>query len=530
MLDLNHLLLFIAVASSLVMLVRTWTGPDSQRAWRIAACAVLLASVGCFFVARKSAGFVGGGAWLLLLFLPALGTRRIVELAARRRFGAAARLAKFVRIVHPDRGLGQQAEVLRALALAQTGDLAASLRLLASVARGAGDHARHAMAQSFRVRGDWAGLLVWFRAELSPAVQRADLGLLPLYLRALGETGAIEEMIQELSARAPVLLHQPLHAPLFHACLLPVLSFSGRALPLRRLFATTLSKLPADAKHFWIGCSQLGAGETAEAVSRLETLRAKSTDALLRESASRVLASPVAAQPVVLSFSARQLLRPFEREQSTTSGPFGERRGWPTVAVAALILVNLAMFLVEVTHGGSTNPATLHRLGQLEPWSVRYRGEYWRMVTALFLHYGPLHLLFNLYALWVIGPGLERAIGAGRFLFCYLVAGLGSSAGVVLFRMARLTSAEQLVGASGCVMGIVGVWAGFLLRERHAAPAMRQLRSIILIVLVQTAFDLWTPQISMVAHLSGLGSGVALGALVAGKRRPLARAPGPAVK
>ncbi|MFL6584704.1 MAG: rhomboid family intramembrane serine protease [Chthoniobacterales bacterium] len=186
-----------------------------------------------------------------------------------------------------------------------------------------------------------------------------------------------------------------------------------------------------------------------------------------------------------------------------------------TVAVATLMILNAVMFLVEVVQGGSMNPATLHRLGQLEPASVLYRHEYWRLLAALFLHYGPLHLAFNLYALWIIGPGLERVIGALRFSGCYLLAGIGSSAAVVVLRAYGLTRADELVGASGCVMGIVGAWAGFLLRHRDAPLAGRRLQNIVMIVVIQTAFDLATPQVSMAAHLSGLMIGLIAGLVVA---------------
>jgi rhomboid protease GluP len=185
--------------------------------------------------------------------------------------------------------------------------------------------------------------------------------------------------------------------------------------------------------------------------------------------------------------------------------------------VLVFIVINVAMFLLEVKMGGSTSGVTLHRLGALEPWAVRLGGEYWRMLTALFLHYGPLHLIFNLYALLVIGPGLERIIGSVRFATYYLLAGLGSSAGVLLLRWSN-RSPEQLVGASGCVMGIVGVWAGYLIRHRHEPFAGRRLRNIALIIAVQTAFDLSTPQVSMAAHVSGLITGVVLGLLISPRR------------
>jgi rhomboid protease GluP len=73
----------------------------------------------------------------------------------------------------------------------------------------------------------------------------------------------------------------------------------------------------------------------------------------------------------------------------------------------------------------------------------------------------------------------------------------------------------QLVGASGCIMGIVGAWAGFLLRHRHVPLAKQRLRNIAMIIAIQAAFDLSTPQVSMSAHLFGLATGFIVGLIMA---------------
>jgi rhomboid protease GluP len=260
--------------------------------------------------------------------------------------------------------------------------------------------------------------------------------------------------------------------------------------------------------------SELAAGNLSSARGRLEKLQATSKDELLLSEGAQRLDRADSIFPASLSPPSFALLHRIEQSDRPAPTAFGSGTTRPTIAVLILIVLNVAMFIAEVRFGGSTNPLTLHRLGALEPSAVRFGSEYWRMLTALFLHYGPLHLLFNLYALFVIGPGLERIIGSVRFTLYYLLAGLGSSAGVLLWRFWDLSRPEQLVGASGCVMGVVGVWAGYLLRHRHEPFAGRRLRNIVLIVAIQTAFDLSTPQVSMAAHLSGLASGFALGLLV----------------
>jgi membrane associated rhomboid family serine protease len=186
-----------------------------------------------------------------------------------------------------------------------------------------------------------------------------------------------------------------------------------------------------------------------------------------------------------------------------------------TPAVLILILLNAAAFLFEISSGDWNNPAVLHQIGALEPYAVAVQGQYWRLFTALFLHGGFTHLLFNLFALYVLGPPLERSIGAGRFALCYLISGLASSTGVVVLTMFGVVQVFQLVGASGCIMGIVGAWAGFLLRHRHAPHAKQRLANIFMIIAIQTAFDLSTPQVSMAAHLCGLIAGFFLGLVLA---------------
>src|SRR5205809_1268473 len=184
-------------------------------------------------------------------------------------------------------------------------------------------------------------------------------------------------------------------------------------------------------------------------------------------------------------------------------------------AVLIFIVLNAVAFLFEISAGDWNDPEVLHRIGALDPYSVLVQHEYWRFLSALFLHGGFIHLLFNLFALYVLGPPLERSIGTMRFVVCYLISGLASSAGVVGLTILGFVQVSQLVGASGCIMGIVGALAGFLVRHRHAPQAKQRLGNIVLIIVIQVAFDLSTPQVSMAAHLCGLIAGFLLGLILA---------------
>jgi rhomboid protease GluP len=127
------------------------------------------------------------------------------------------------------------------------------------------------------------------------------------------------------------------------------------------------------------------------------------------------------------------------------------------------------------------------------------------LVVSLFLHFGPAHLAMNMLALWVLGPFVEFALGARRFLLVYMVAGLGSMGVVMAF--ASGPNGEQLTaGASGCIMGLVGATAALMLRgwrREKAVSARRRLAAMLLIVGVQIIFDSVVPNVSMTAHLSG---------------------------
>ena len=516
MLDLNHILLFIACVSPLVMLAQTLRRGGVFRTWRLASLAVLLVTGGAWLVNRDTAGFVGGGAWLALLMAPASGIRRVSELATHQRYARARQWAVPLRFLHPSGALRAQVELLRALERAQAGNFSEALGLLAPLRNNHTNAGRQAIAQSFRLRGEWTNLVGWVRSEVPPAVRRTDFALMPLYLRALGETAVRDEMVLEfanlLTAAGPI--SQPTWS--YRSSLMTVLAFCGRLHSYDK--PATFRKVPQELRDFWMASSELAAGNLSPGLAQLEKLQATTSDQLLlSEIAQRFRAADFIAN-APLSQPGFALLHRIEQSDRPAPRVFGSETRWPTTAVLIFIVLNIAMFGAEVWFGGSTNQFTLHRLGALEPWAVRFGGEYWRMLTSLFLHYGPLHLIVNLYALFVIGPGMERIIGSVRFAFYYLIAGLGSSAGVLLLRLSGLSRPEQLVGASGCVMGIVGVWAGYLVRHRHEPFAGRRLWNIVLIVAIQTAFDLSTPQISMAAHLSGLLTGVILGLLIAPRR------------
>src|SRR5207245_5013690 len=104
----------------------------------------------------------------------------------------------------------------------------------------------------------------------------------------------------------------------------------------------------------------------------------------------------------------------------------------------ALIGVNVAVYVAELAQGGGVYGvnSTIYEKGFLYAPFVA-QGDWWRLMTAAFLHYGPFHLLLNMLGLYWFGSLLERRIGPGRFLLLYLVSGLAGSAGPPLLSPTR---------------------------------------------------------------------------------------------
>jgi membrane associated rhomboid family serine protease len=131
-------------------------------------------------------------------------------------------------------------------------------------------------------------------------------------------------------------------------------------------------------------------------------------------------------------------------------------------------------------------------------------GEYYRLLTSMFLHYGLLHLALNMWALWVLGRELESSLGPGRFLTLYLLSGLGGSVAAYLF-----SPAAQSAGASGAVYGLFA--ALFVVFRR----LNRDTSSIITVLVINLIFSFTVQGISWQAHVGGLAVGAAVGVALA---------------
>ncbi len=189
----------------------------------------------------------------------------------------------------------------------------------------------------------------------------------------------------------------------------------------------------------------------------------------------------------------------------TITVPWAQPSG-PSLVTPILIAINVMIFVVTVAQAGSVADnadAPLFEQWALQPAAVA-QGAWWQLLTAGFLHIGPLHLTFNMIALWVIGRDLERVLGWIRFLAVYLVSLLGGSLVVFLFA----DQASHTAGASGAVFGLMGGLAVVLMRLRMSP------RPALTIILLNVIISVVLPNVSILGHLGGLAFGAAVTATV----------------
>jgi len=176
----------------------------------------------------------------------------------------------------------------------------------------------------------------------------------------------------------------------------------------------------------------------------------------------------------------------------------------------ALIGINVVVFLAELAAGGNQNGTGnwIYEHGVLianagyangAPAGVAH-GEWWRLITAAFLHYGFIHLGMNMLSLYFAGSILEQVIGRWRYILLYLVAGIAGSAGALY-----VTPNSPTAGASGAIFGVLG---GLLVLERrgHIGTGGQVLGLIVL----NLVFTFAIPGISIGGHVGGLIGGLLL--------------------
>lgn len=202
---------------------------------------------------------------------------------------------------------------------------------------------------------------------------------------------------------------------------------------------------------------------------------------------------PVCPECMVSAAVGQQCVDCVHQSAQRVIAPARTRRRTGPVPVVSytLIAMNIAVFVLQ-----ALVPGLPERLA-LMPWAVARDGEYYRLITSAFVHYGIVHILFNMYALYVLGPSLEEHLGRARFTALYGLSALGGS---VLVYLLSPPNAET-AGASGAIFGL---FAATLVASKRLNL---DIRGLVVLIVINLMITFTFPGVSWQGHIGGLITG-----------------------
>ncbi|GAA1075620.1 rhomboid family intramembrane serine protease [Tsukamurella strandjordii] len=179
-------------------------------------------------------------------------------------------------------------------------------------------------------------------------------------------------------------------------------------------------------------------------------------------------------------------------------------RSWQPVLTYSLIAVNVIAFAFSAKASGSIqynmSAPEVRELALSE--AATANGWWWTAITSGFLHFGPIHLLVNMYSLYVLGRSVEQVMDRAHYGAIYAISLLGGSASVLWFGLEDTIT----VGASGAIFGLMGAELVLLLRMRMNPT------SLVVVIAANVVASMMIPGISLMGHLGGLVAGAAVAA------------------
>ncbi len=185
----------------------------------------------------------------------------------------------------------------------------------------------------------------------------------------------------------------------------------------------------------------------------------------------------------------------------------GSRYGKKAYVNGLLIALNVLFFLYLEITGSSENVYFMYTKGAMSAPAVLEDGEYYRLLTAMFMHFGIRHIMNNMLVLFVLGDNLERALGHVKYLIFYLLCGIGSN---WVSMMAHSTDTMTVsAGASGAIFGVVG---GLLYVVTANKGRLEDLstRQLVTMIFFSLYLGYTSTGVDNTAHLSGLVIGIVL--------------------
>ncbi len=517
--------------------------PPGQRTyvWMLSADALLAAVA---FAAHRSEasdrvaellGVIAIGASVCLVMVPPMlrdGARRAL-LADRLRL--ALLLCDLRELLAPGMGARQERELIEAIARVRAGRVEEAVAVLEATRNGleeplAQRQVDERIVLTYLSAQRWQQAADAFDRTIESRPGPVSPQLLVEMVRALCELGDLAGAAR-LMARieeSPMADEPMLTVPVNRARLM-FLAFVGRTSAVENINATgPLAMMPAASRRFWSGVARLHAGDASGArVALTEAARLSRGDLRAREIAQEMLErlereppQTARAVPPHVAELADRVAAAAANAKAPAHASTPQLAGvtWRRVPVTvALIAVNVAVAgALYLLYGTTGDMGGLVRAGASVKSAVMV-GQWWRLPSSTFLHVGALHLLLNMFTLWVLGKLVEQMLGHVRFFALYMVAGLGGALASLL-----VGGPVMSIGASGAVLGVMGAAVTELGVYRKAYPARWRsslFGTLVFIAVAQIGIGFVYPAIDQAAHIGGFVAGAAA-ALVLSRKRP----------
>lgn len=491
-------------------------------------------------------GTIAIGGAVCLVFVPPI----LRSLARRALVGDHLHLARWLvnarEHLQPGMGARQESELISTIIEVRSGQVDAAIERLRERRDLVGEPtARRPIDEriimTYLYARRWQDAVGWLEQNLDPGTASPQLAV--ELVRAYCELGRLDEaaLLVERIEGVQASTEEPIWMLLVSRARLVFLAFLGRISAVEAILGPRgpLGSMPEAARLFWFGLARLKAGDLTGARSSLEKAAAVSgRDGRARELAQHTLSridEPGVAGPLDVSPEVAQLAdrlsrlaedAPAELPPAAETGRAPRRTRPPRLSgvrlreipvTVGLIAVNLIAALVVFIHWGTTSDlGALIQAGANVKAAVA-EGELWRLVSAMFLHVGLLHLGINVYGLWVLGRLVEQMTGSLRFFVIYMGAGLVGSASSYF-----LGGATTSVGASGAVFGLLAAAVVELAIHRKSYPRRWSgalLGMLLFLGAANVAIGFIYQVIDQSAHLGGLVGGAVLGAALSRKHR-----------
>lgn len=192
-----------------------------------------------------------------------------------------------------------------------------------------------------------------------------------------------------------------------------------------------------------------------------------------------------------------------------------EKKNVPYVTIA-FVAINVIVYLLMELVGDTENSDFMIQMGAVWPPYVK-NGEYWRLLTATFMHFGFEHILNNMLILACAGPILEQALGHVRYLCLYLLAGVGGST-LSYLQMLQKAEYEVSAGASGAIFGIIGALLWIVIVHKGHYETLTG-RGLLFMIVISLYYGITSRDVDNWAHIGGLLMGFVIAIILYRKPR-----------